>query len=104
MADITLYGAPWCPDCKRSKQFLAEHRVPFDWIDIDQDHEALRVVEELQHGGRTIPTIVFPDGSFLLEPADDELARKLGLKLEAARQCYDLAIVGGGPAGLAAAL
>ena len=104
MADITLYGAPWCPDCKRSKQFLAEHRVPFAWIDIDQDHEALRVVEELQHGGRTIPTIVFPDGSFLLEPADDELARKLGLKLEAARHCYDLAIVGGGPAGLAAAL
>jgi len=103
MADIKVYGAPWCPDCKRSKKFLAEHRVPYDWIDIDQGAEGLRYVEQLQGGGRTIPTIVFPDGSFLLEPADDELARKLGLTLEASRAFYDLAIVGGGPAGLSAA-
>lgn len=104
MADIKLYGAPWCPDCKRSKKFLAEHRVVFDWIDIDQDAEARRYVEELQHGGRSIPTIVFPDGSYLIEPADDELARKLGMRLEASRSFYDVAIVGGGPTGLAAAL
>lgn len=104
MADIKLYGAPWCPDCKRSKKFLAEHRVVFDWIDIDQDAEARRYVEELQHGGRSIPTIVFADGSHLIEPTDDELARKLGMKLEASRSFYDVAIVGGGPAGLAAAL
>ena len=104
MADIKVYGAPWCPDCKRSKKFLAEHRVPYDWIDIDQGAEGLRYVEQLQGGGRTIPTIVFPDGSFLLEPADDELARKLGLTLEASRAFYDLAIVGGGPAGLSAAI
>ncbi len=37
MAEIRVFGAPWCPDCKRSKKFLAEHRVPYDWIDIDQD-------------------------------------------------------------------
>lgn len=104
MTDIKLYGAPWCPDCKRSKKFLAEHRVPFDWIDIDQDGEARRYVEELQKGGRSIPTIVFRDGSYLIEPSDDELARKLGMKLEASRSSYDVAIVGGGPAGLAAAL
>jgi len=104
MADIKLYGAPWCPDCKRSKKFLGEHRVPYEWIDIDQDPSGLRFVEELQKGGRTIPTIVLSDGSHLLEPSDDELARKLGLKLEAERPFYDLAIVGGGPAGLAAAI
>ncbi|TAN31712.1 FAD-dependent oxidoreductase [bacterium] len=104
MADIKVYGAPWCPDCKRSKRFLAEHRVPYQWIDIDDDAEGLRWVEELQNGGRTIPTIVFPDGGHLLEPSDEELARKLGLKLEADREFYDLAIVGGGPAGLAAAI
>ena len=104
MADVKVYGAPWCPDCKRSKKFLAEHRVPYEWIDIDENPDALRFVEELQKGGRTIPTIVFPDGGHLLEPSDEELARKLGLKLEADRQFYDLAIVGGGPAGLAAAI
>jgi thioredoxin reductase (NADPH) len=104
MADIKLYGAPWCPDCRRSKKFLAEHRVLFDWIDIDQDAEARRYVEELQHGGRSIPTIVFLDGSYLIEPSDDELARKLGMRLEASRSFYDVAIIGGGPAGLAAAL
>jgi thioredoxin reductase (NADPH) len=104
MAEIKLYGAPWCPDCKRSKKFLAEHRVPFDWIDIDQDAAARAYVEELQNGGRSIPTIVFPDESVLVEPADDELARKLGMKLEASRSFYEVAIVGGGPTGLAAAL
>jgi thioredoxin reductase (NADPH) len=104
MADVKLYGAPWCPDCRRSKKFLAEHRILFDWIDIDQDTEARRYVEELQHGGRSIPTIVFLDGSYLIEPSDDELARKLGMRLEASRSFYDVAIVGGGPAGLAAAL
>ena len=104
MADVKVYGAPWCPDCKRSKKFLAEHRVPYQWIDIDEDPEGLRLVEKLQNGGRTIPTILFPDGGHLLEPSDEELARKLGLKLEADRQFYELAIVGGGPAGLAAAI
>ncbi len=104
MAGITVYGAPWCPDCKRSKKFLAEHRIPFRWVDIDADPEGLRRVEALQQGGRTIPTIVFEEGDHLLEPSDGDLARRLGLKLEADRAAYDLAIVGGGPAGLAAAI
>ena len=104
MAEITVYGAPWCPDCKRSKKFLAEHRVPFRWVDVDEDAEGLRFIEELQKGGRTIPTIVFPEGDHLLQPSDGDLARRLGLKLEADRAAYDLAIVGGGPAGLAAAI
>jgi len=104
MADLKVYGAPWCPDCRRSKKFLAEHRVPYDWIDIDQDPAGLRFVEDLQHGGRTIPTIIFRDGSHLLEPSDDELARKLGLKLAPDRSFYDAAVIGGGPAGLAAAI
>ena len=104
MAEITVYGAPWCPDCKRSKKFLAEHRVPFRWVDVDEDAEGLRFVEKLQKGGRAIPTIVFPEGDPLVEPSDGDLARRLGLKLEADRSAYQLAIVGGGPAGLAAAI
>ncbi len=104
MADITVYGAPWCPDCKRAKRFLAEQRVPYDWVDIDESAAGMGIVEELQGGGRTIPTIVFGDGSHLLEPTNEDLARKLGLHLEAKRRSYDLAIVGGGPAGLSAAI
>jgi thioredoxin reductase (NADPH) len=104
MERLKVYGAPWCPDCRRAKKFLGEHRVPYDWSDIDQDPEGLQEVQRLQNGGRTIPTIVFGDGSILLEPSNDELARKLGLTLETERAYYDLAIVGGGPAGLAASM
>jgi thioredoxin reductase (NADPH) len=104
MADVTVYGAPWCPDCRRSKRFLAEQRVAYEWVDIDQEPQGLRRVEELQKGGRTIPTIVFGDGTHLVDPSNEDLARRLGLTLEARRSFYDLAIVGGGPAGLAAAI
>jgi thioredoxin reductase (NADPH) len=104
MDQITVYGAPWCPDCRRSKSFLMEQRVPYRWVDIDADDEARRQVEALQHGGRTIPTIVFPDGSHLLEPSNAELAAKLGLQLRAGRTAYDLILLGGGPAGLSAAI
>ncbi|MEE8338263.1 MAG: glutaredoxin domain-containing protein [Dehalococcoidia bacterium] len=106
MATIKVYGAPWCPDCRRTKTFLGDQRVAYDWIDIDidRDPEGMRFVEELQDGGRTIPTVVFEDGSHLLEPSNEEVARKLGLRLEAERSSYDLVIVGGGPAGLSAAI
>jgi thioredoxin reductase (NADPH) len=104
MDQLTVYGAPWCPDCRRSKAFLNEQRVPYAWVDIDADADGLHFVEELQNGGRTIPTIVFPDGSHLLEPSNAELAAKLGLQLRATRTAYDLLIVGGGPAGLSAAI
>lgn len=104
MERLKVYGAPWCPDCRRAKKFLGEHRVPYDWSDIDEDPAGLEEVQRRQNGGRTIPMIVFGDGSILLEPSNDELARKLGLTLAAERSVYDLAIVGGGPAGLAASM
>ena len=77
MADIKVYGAPWCPDCRRSKQFLAEMRIQYDWIDIDQDETGAQAVKDLNEGKQIIPTVVFDDGSFLVEPSNDELARKL---------------------------
>ena len=104
MAELKVYGAPWCPDCRRSKAFLSEHRIVYDWIDIDRDADALAYVEELQNGGRSIPTVIMPNGDMLIEPSDEELAQALGIQVRPQRQFYDLAIVGGGPAGLAASI
>ena len=101
---ITVYGASWCPDCRRSKQFLGEQRIAYEWIDIDHDDDAREYVSRINDGRQIIPTIVFEDGSFLAEPTDAELAAKLGISPKAERQHYDLIVVGGGPAGLTASL
>jgi thioredoxin reductase (NADPH) len=101
---LTVYGAPWCPHCKRVKRFLAAHRVPYDLVDIDQRPEAIETLKELQSGGQIIPTVVYGDGSHEVNPSDEALAHKIGLTVEAERTAYDLVIVGGGPAGLAAAI
>jgi len=101
---ITVYGAHWCPDCRQSKQFLGEHQIPYSWIDIEADKSAEEFVMATNKGKRIIPTIVFADGSFLVEPSNAELAAKLGLKTTASRSHYDLIVLGGGPAGLTAAL
>jgi thioredoxin reductase (NADPH) len=101
---ITVYGAPWCPDCKRAKQFLGEQRLPYDWVDVDDDPDGMRFIEKVNNGKHIIPTIVFADGSVLVEPTNAELAAKLGLQINASREFYDLVIVGSGPAGLTAAI
>jgi thioredoxin reductase (NADPH) len=102
--EIIVYGAHSCPACRNSKMFLGEHQIPYRWVNIEDDAEAERLVMEKNGGKRIIPTIVFGDGSFLTQPTAAELAAKLGLKTEASRSHFDLIVIGGGPAGLTAAL
>jgi thioredoxin reductase (NADPH) len=104
MPTLTVYGAPWCPHCKRVKRFLASHRIRYENLDIDEHPEAIERLKELQGGGQIIPTVVYGDGTHDVNPSDEALARRIGLTLEADRSAYDLVIIGGGPAGLASAI
>ena len=100
---LTVIGASWCPDYRRTKVFLSDQRITYDWIDLDTDPAATAIVEELHGGSRLIPTVIFPDDTHLAEPGNDELADKLGLSGGASESKYDLIIVGGGPTGVTAA-
>jgi thioredoxin reductase (NADPH) len=101
---IIIYGTPWCRDCKRAKQFLGEQQIQYTFVNIEQDPEAMAYVERINNGLHSVPTIVFPDGTVLVEPSNAELAAKLGLRTKAERSFYDVIVIGAGPAGLTAAL
>ena len=101
---ITVIGAAWCPHCKRVKKFLSSHRVPYRNVDIDDQPEAVDRLKELQNGGQIIPTVVYGDGTHDVNPSNEVLAERIGLTAAAEQAAYHLVIVGGGPAGLAAAI
>ncbi|HJU57787.1 MAG TPA: glutaredoxin domain-containing protein [Actinomycetota bacterium] len=65
---IKVYGASWCPDCRRAKRFLGDQRISFEWHDIESDPDGVRIVQARNAGNNIIPTIIFPDGSHLSEP------------------------------------
>jgi glutaredoxin len=75
---LTLYGAQWCPDCKRSKAYLDERKIDYDYVDLEVVPEAAGIVEKINKGMQSIPTIVFPNGKVLVEPTDEELAAEIG--------------------------
>ena len=100
---ITVMGSTWCSDCKRAKRFLGDQQVEYKWVDVEKDAAARKFVEDHNDGKTIIPTIVFDDGTVLVEPTNAQLAQKLGLPTMAQHRFYDLIVVGGGPAGLTAA-
>jgi thioredoxin reductase (NADPH) len=104
---IRVLGTRWSPKSYELRDFLARNRVPYQWIDVElsaNDPETKRVLEALGPEAASLPVVLFPDGTKLLESVPTEVAQKVGLRTRAQTDFYDLAIVGGGPAGLAAAV
>lgn len=78
-APIVMYGTPWCGDCLRARRFLEARQVQYEYVDITDKPEAIALVERVNQGQRSVPTIIFPDGSVLVEPTNKALAAKLGI-------------------------
>src|SRR5579862_4662836 len=104
---IRVLGTRWSPRSYELRDFLARNRIPYQWIDIElsaNDPETKRVLGALGDEAASLPIVLFPDGTKLLESAPADVAQKVGLRTRAQTSFYDLAIIGGGPAGLAAAV
>lgn len=74
---ITVYSTTWCSDCKRTKQWFDEHKIAYKEINIEKNGKAVAYVQKINGGMQSVPTIVFPDGTFLVEPTNNELAEKV---------------------------
>jgi thioredoxin reductase (NADPH) len=104
---IRVLGTRWSPRSYELRDFLARNHVPYQWIDVEgsaNDPETKRLLDALGPEASGLPIVLFPDGTKLFESAPAEVAQKVGLRTRAQTSFYDLAIVGGGPAGLAAAV
>src|SRR5262249_31581518 len=104
---IRVLGTRWSPRSYELRDFLARNHVPYQWIDVElsaNDRETKRLLDVLGPEVSNLPVVLFPDGTKLLEGAPAEIAQKVGLRTRAQTNFYDLAIIGGGPAGLAAAV
>ena len=101
---IRLVGALWSAHTHETKQFLARNRIPYQWLDIENDREAATLAATIDNVEHLLPVIFFPGGDVLIAPDLPTLAEKVGLQTEASASFYDLIIVGGGPAGLGAAV
>jgi len=78
-APVLVYGTSWCPDCHRTRRFLDQHGIPYQWIDPEKDTQAMARLLQINHGMRSVPTLVFPDGTTLTEPSNGQLVKKLGV-------------------------
>jgi thioredoxin reductase (NADPH) len=103
-AGIRVAGTLWSATSHAVKDFLARNQIPYQWLDIEKDPEAAGMVAKVLPDKHELPVIFFPDGSYLIQPPMRDLAEKIGFQTRAAKPYYDFAIIGAGPAGLAAAV
>jgi thioredoxin reductase (NADPH) len=101
---IRIVGTLWSLPTHQIKDFLVRHQLPYQYLDLESDPTAKALVEAHNEGQIRIPTLFFPDGTALAEPTLQQVARQAGLPTEATMRFYDLIIIGGGPAGLSAAV
>lgn len=101
---IRIAGTLWSLPSHQVKDFLTRHQIPYQWLDIEKDANARQLVEGISSEVTKLPVVFFPDGKNLVQPELRELAEKVGLQTRAALPFYDIAVIGSGPAGLAAAV
>jgi thioredoxin reductase (NADPH) len=99
---IRVFGHRWSPQALEIKSFLAGNHIPYQWLDVEADTEAAQLLNSAPE--KQLPLVVFPDGEQLEAPGAFQIAQKVGLRTRADQPFYDLVIIGGGPAGLAAAV
>ena len=100
---VILYGADWCPDCRRAKSYLQDNSINFQFIEVDKHDWAAQKVEQINNGKRIIPTIFINDKSYT-NPNNAILQQELNIEAVKSTQCYDTLIVGAGAAGLTTAI
>ncbi len=101
---VRVVGHQWAPDAHAIKDFLGRNQVPFRWLDLDRTREAGALLADAGLEHATLPVVFMTDGKVLQDPPIADLADHLGMHVHADRRYYDVAIVGAGPAGLAAAV
>jgi thioredoxin reductase (NADPH) len=101
---IRVAGAGWSPQSYAVKEFLSRNGVPYQWVDVEQDASVGELAAGIAGDRTRLPVVLFPDGTALVQPTAGELAEKTGMQTRATLPFYDLIIVGGGPAGLAASV
>ncbi|MBN2548490.1 MAG: NrdH-redoxin [Anaerolineales bacterium] len=78
-SNIIIYGTDWCSDCIRARSFFNKHRILYTWVNIDRDLKAEQFVLQVNNSIRSVPTIIFNDGTILVEPSNTQLANRLGI-------------------------
>lgn len=101
---LRIVGMRWALRDHQVRDFLSRNHVPYVWLDPAQTPDALTELEKYHLSDSKLPVVMFPTGEPLVQPTQTELASRIGLKVQAEKEFYDLIIVGGGPAGLGAAV